>query len=376
MDIAALLALLLRRREFPLLAATLIASWGPPGRRLIGADFMPPRVGMDNAGTIDNLRYFTIAAPSTTRYSSAPLEDGGEMFASLNYSLGDGKIARQFTGSDYDGLVGYLARNETMEAIAAVIGWSNTALLQSLVERSEFQIWKVLTSGGYGKFGDNGFVEIVNGPDLSGQFIEAAEDWSDPEVNPYPVIEARIQRLVSQGFVKSGIRIVFTDQVRTILKNNPFTAVKSGKSLLVTNSDGTVQTQPISGIVDDSDIDKIFRAMGVQAPITYDERGWTTAKVQKRFFPEGNMAFIASTGRNENVRFNHDNPADVRAVLVPNIVGVVGIGRANGQSVAGRRVAVRPYTDEAAARLEGEAWTTEDPLLLEPLAVCGLFGIQ
>src|SRR6476646_8821465 len=214
MDIAALLALLLRRREFHLLAATLIASWGPPGRRLIGADFMPPRVGLENAGTIDNLRYFTIAAPSTTRYSSAPLEDGGEMFASLNYSLGDAKIARQFTGSDYDGLVRYLARNEIMEAIAAVIGWSNTALLQSLVERSEFQIWKVLTTGGYGKFGENGFVELLNGPNLSGQFIEVAEDWSDPEVNPYPTIEARIQRLVSLGYVKSGIRIVFTDQVR------------------------------------------------------------------------------------------------------------------------------------------------------------------
>ena len=372
--IAALIAYLLQTRQLQILPGNLLAQWGPPGRRFLGADFMPPRLLENNADTIDNLSYYTVAAKDGTRSSPAQLVKGGVVFGSIQYALTNSDLARQFTGNDYEGLVRYLQRRETVQAQAAVVGWTDTTLVQALVERDEFKIWARLTTGGFGRFGDNGFVEFIDGPSLSGQYVIVAGDWSDPTYNPWPDIEARIQREVNLGYEKSGIRVVFTDQIRTILKQNPHTAVKAGKSVLVTNSAGQIQTQPITGIVDDADIDAIFRAMGVQAPISYDLRGFSPGHVQKRFFPEGNMLFMGATGRTEEVRYNEDNPEDVQ--VVNDTVGFLGIGVANAQQTPGRRVEVRPFLNQKDARLEGEAWQTSDPILLEPLAVAGLSGIQ
>lgn len=376
-DLASLLDFLITNRYYPRIAGNLLSQWGPPGRRLLGADFMPPRViegiGQDNTGEMERVHFYTVSAKDKTRHSPAPKVDGGQLFGSIRYKLGDSALLVEFDAARYDALMRYLNSNQGMQAVAALEGFADTSVLQGLVEHDEFKVWEALTTGGYGRFGDNGYVELVNGPDLSGQFLEVVDDWSDPEKNPWPVIEERIQRLVNNGYEKAGIRVVLTDQVRQLLKSNPHTAIKAGKSMLVTSSSGAIQTQPISGIVDDNDIAGVFRALGVQAPVAYDLRGFTPGHVQKRFFPEGSMLFIASTGVTEEVRWNVDDPAEVQ--IVTDTVGVLGIGRANGQPGPGRQVRMRSFLDQTDARLEGEGWQATGPILMQPQAICGLHGI-
>ena len=376
-DLASLLAFLIANRYYSLISSNLLSQWGPPGRALLGAEFMPPRVmegiSQDNTGEIERVHFYTVAAKDKTRHSAAPKVDGGQFFGSIRYKLGDSALLLEFDSSRYDALMRYLNTNQGMQAVASLEGFADTGVMQGLVEHDEFKIWESLTSGGYGRFGDNGYVELVNGPDLSGQFLDVADDWTNPAINPWPTVEARIQRLVNLGYEKNGIRVVFTDQVRQILKSNPFTAIKAGKGILVTNGTGQIVTQPISGIVDDADIDNIFRNLGVQAPRSYDLRGFTPGHVQRRFYAEGGMTFVASTGVTEEVRWNVDNPADVR--IVTDIVGVLGLGRANGQPASGRQVRMRSFLDQTDARLEGEGWQATGPILMQPQAVCGLKGI-
>jgi hypothetical protein len=372
-DLASLLDYLIRNRLLSTLAGNLLSQWGPQGRRLLGPDFMPPRVVDENFGEIERLHFYTVSAKDKTRHSAAPKVDGGQMFGTIRYKLNDSGLLREFNARDYDALIRYLNNNQSMQAIAQVEGFADTAILQALVEHDEFKIWQALTTGGYQKFGDNGYVELVNGPNLAGQFLDVTDDWTNPAINPWPTIEARIQRLVNNGYDKSGIRVVFTDQVRQILKNNPHTAVKAGKSVLVTDTNGVVQTQPISGLVDDNDIANIFRSLGVQAPVAYDLRGFAPGHAQKRFYSEGCMTFVGSTGVTEEVRWNENNPSDVQ--IVTDVVGFNGIGRANGQPAPGRKVWMRQFTEQTDARLEGEGTQATGPVLLMPEAVCGLNGI-
>jgi hypothetical protein len=375
-DLASLLDFLIRNRTLVAMAGNLLAQWGPSGRRLLGPDFLPPRFLPDgeNMGEIERVHYFTVAAKDKSRHSPAPKVDGGNMFGTVRYKVGDSGLIREMTSRDYDALMRYLRQNAGMSAIGVVEGFADRAILQALVERDEFKTWQILTTGGYGRYGDNGYVELVDGPNLSGQFIDAGDDWSDPETDPYVVIAARIQRLVNLGYAKNGIRVVTTDETRTILKSNPYSALRSGKSRLVTQGDGTIITEPINGIVEDSDIDAIFRGLGVQAPTIYDLRGFTPGHVQKRFYPEGSMSFIASTGISEEVRWNQDDPEDI--TVVNDVVGFFGIGTANGQQRAGRQIEMRAFTRQTDARLEGEGWQATDGVLMIPEAVCGLNGIQ
>lgn len=375
-DLASLLDFLIRNRLLITMAGNLLAQWGPPGRRLLGPSYMPPRRMPDgeNMGEIERINYFTVAAKDKSRHSPAPKVDGGQMFGTVRWKLGDSGLLREMTARDYDAMMRYLRQNAGMSAIAVAEGFADTAILQALVEHDEFKTWQVLTTGGYKRYGDNGYVELINGPDLSGQFIDAGDDWSDPETDPYAVIEGRVQRLVNAGYSKNGIRVVTTDETRSILKSNPHSALRSGKSRLVTQTDGTIITEPISGVVDDADIDTIFRSLGVQAPQFYDLRGFTPGHVQKRFYPEGSMTLVASTGISEEVRWNEDDPADVN--VINDVVGFYGIGTANGQQAAGRRLWMRSFTEQTDARLEGEGVQTTDPILMVPEAVCGINGIQ
>ncbi len=374
-DLASLLDYLIRNRVIASMAGNLLAQWGPPGRRLLGPTFMPPRRMPDgeNIGEIERVNYYTVAAKDKSRHSPAPKVDGGQMFGTVSYKLGDSGLIREMTARDYDSLMRYLRQNAGMSAIGVAEGFADTAVLQALVERDEYKTWERLTSGGYGRFGDNGYVELVSGPALAGQFLEVTDDWTDPAINPWPTIFARLKRLTDAGYEKSGIRIVFTDQVRTILKNNPFTALKAGKNVLVTDGSGVISMTTIGDLVDDAELNAIFRANGLQEPVSYDLRGFTPGHVQKRFYPEGNMSFIASTGVSEEVRWNEDSPSDI--TVVTDVVGFLGVGTPNGQQTAGRRIWMRSFTEQTDARLEGEGVQTNDPVMMIPEAVCGLYGI-
>jgi hypothetical protein len=372
-DLLSLIAFLIKRREFQKLANNLLAYWGPPGQKLIGSNYLPPRPVDKNEDTLEDVRIRVIAAADGTRYSPSQLVDGGEMFGKIKYRLGHSDILRQITGPDYDGVVRYLNRNLPMIAAARLLGLFDSLINQSLILHDELKIWEAIQFNKLTRRGDNGYFEYEDGPDLTGHFVDVSADpWTDASVDPWEAIFAGVNKLVDLGFDRGGIRIVSTNKSLNALRRNPNTARRAGKSVLTTDGAGVVSATTLTGPVTMQDLSGIFEAEGLQAPVEYDARIQTRTG-EKRAYAEGHMTLIASTGMTEEVRFNQDNPEDV--LVVNNTLGFNGIGTPNGTSEPQRRTTVRAYTDEKAARIEGEGWQATGPVILMPQARVEFEGI-
>lgn len=373
-DIAGLVTYLENRGDFNRNANNLLSAWGPQSRPLISAQFLPPRLVQLNENTVADLRFRTVAAQDIARNAPAPLLDGGEMVGSIRYKLGDSALARQLTPADYDAVMVYLNRTMTMPAAARLLGIFDTLIVQSMTEHDELASCDAIVSGGYSRRGNNGYFEYINGPELDNHRVVMAEDWSDPTVNPWVYILARIEVLTDAGYELSGIRSILTNEVRTILKENPFTALRVGKANLVLNSDGTIRAQSIPGVITDDELDAAFTGLKVQTPLTQDLR-IATRTGQKRAFQEGALAFIASTGQTEQVIYNQDDPKAV-PLEVADTIGFTGIGKAAGQGTPGRRTATRVFANQSDARVEFEGWQCTGPVINQPQAISVATGIQ
>ncbi|HEX8177862.1 MAG TPA: hypothetical protein VF543_22425 [Pyrinomonadaceae bacterium] len=364
-ELIALVAFLIKRREFARLANNLLGAWGPKNKPLLGPRFLPPRFVDKNEDTINDVRIRTVAAADGTRYSPAQKVDGGEMFGSIKYRLGHSDILREITGPDYDAITKWLNQNLSMQAAARMIYLFNAMLVQSLAEHDELKVWEAIQFNKLTKRGDNGYFEYEEGPDLSTHFVAVPDPITDPEVDPFDYISAVVDQLIGLGFDRAGLRFVSTNRVLNAMRRNPKVATRAGKSLLTTDMDGTVKATRISGTLSMQDLSGVFEAEGLQAPIEYDRRIQTRTG-EKRAYAEGHMTVIASTGMDEEVRFNQDNPEDVR--VVNDVLGFNGIGTPNGTATPQRRTAVRAYTDQKDARIEFEGWQATGPVILVPQA--------
>jgi hypothetical protein len=372
-DLLGLVSYLLERREFQRIANNLLAQWGPRDRPLLGPRFLPPRFLDENEGTIDEVRIRTVAAKDGTRYSPAQKVGRAQMFGSIRYRLGHSDLLTEFTGSDYDALVKWLNQNLSMTAAARLLGLFNTGLVQALVEHDELKIWEAIQFNSVRLRGDNGYFQYEEGPELAEHFVDlSATPWLDPDVDPWEHIFAAVNRLVDLGFDKGGIRTVYTNRVGNALRNNPNTADRAGKSVVTTNGAGQVQAVRLTSLVSGQDLTGIFEAEGLQAPVEYDRR-ITTETGEVRAYAEGHMSLIASTGMTEEVRFNQDNPADVR--LVGDTLGFLGVGKPNGQTMPMRETFVRAYTEQKDKRVEAEGSQATGPVILMPQARVELSGI-
>jgi len=370
-DIRTLLEYLKKNGQFGNLTNNLLAQWGPQGRQMLGAQFLPPRVVENNQDTLEDVRLRTVAAVDGTRYSPAQLVDAGEMFGKISYRFGHSDLARQITGPDYDGVVSYLNRNMSMQAAGVVLGIFDAQIVQGMVEHDELAAWEAIVYNKLSRRGDNGYYSYEDGPDLTGHRVPVGGDWTDPAYDPWAEdIIPRIKFLVSLGYDRGGIRIVTSDAVIQVLADHPSTARRAYAGQPLFTGQTLAEVAPVTT---DADVAAVFRKLRVQVPITHDLRIFTKTG-QVRAYPEDHMTFIASTGRSEEVRFNVDNIEDVK--IVNDVLGFFGIGRANGQQTAGRRSAVRSFTDQKDARIELEGWQATGPVILDPQAIADLSGIE
>lgn len=373
MDLLALIMTLTRERQFQRVANNLLAQWGPKGRRLLGSDFLPPRPVDKNEDTLEDVRIRTVAAADGTRYSPAQKVDGGEMFGKIKYRLGHSDILREVTGPDFDALVKWLNRNLTPQAAARALGLFDSLIVQAMAEHDELKIWEAIQFNKLTRRGDNGYFEYEDGPDLSTHFVSLVDDWSNANTDPWEPIFAAVEKLVGLGFDRGGIRFVSTNKSLNILRRNPHTKDRAGKSVVTTDNAGAVKAVRLSGPITMTDLSGVFEAEGLRPPVEYDLRIQTRTG-EKRAYAEGHMSLIASTGINEEVRFNQDNPEDV--LLVSDVLGFNGIGVPNGSSEPGRRTAARAFTDQKDARIEYEGWQATGPVILMPQARVELAGIE
>jgi len=369
-DIKSLLEWMKQRGDFNRLTNSLLTQWGPQNRVMLSAEFLPPRLIDRNQDTLERVHFRTVAAVDGTRYSPAQLVDGGEMFGSISYRLGHSDLARQITGPDYDGIVRYVNARMPMEAAGRLIGIFDTFIIQGMVEHDELANWEAIVFNKISRRGDNAYYEYEDGPNLAGHRVAVGGDWTDPAYDPWSGdIIPRIRFLTRLGYQRAGIRIVTSDASIQTLADHPATLRRAyagpapfpGQTL-----------EEAASSVTDTDVDRVFRKLGVQAPLRHDLRVQTKTG-EKRAYPENHMTFIASTGRPEEILYNVNNVAQVR--IVNDTLGFNGIGVANGQQTPGRRSATRAFLDEKAARIELEGWQATGPVIMEPTAITDLSGI-
>jgi hypothetical protein len=372
-DLLGLISYLRERREFQRIANNLLMQWGPQNQPLLGPEFLPPRFLDENEGTIDRVRIRSSAAKDKSRYSPAPKMGRAQMFGSIRYRLGDSGKLEEFTGPDYEGIVKWLNQNLSMEAAARLLGLFRDMLVKSLVEHDELKTWEAIQTNAVTHRGDNGYFQYENGPDLTDNFMDvSAEPWTDEDSDPWEHIFTAVNTLVDLGFDKGGIRIVYTNKVANALRRNPHTATRAGKSVIVTNGSGQVTASRLTTMVSNADLTGLFEGEGLQAPREYDRRiGTETGEL--RAYAEGHMSLIASTGMNEEVRFNQDDPSDVR--VINDVLGFLGVGKPPGQPTPMRETFVRAYTEQTDKRIEAEGAQTTGPVILMPQARVEISGI-
>ena len=141
---------------------------------------------------------------------------------------------------------------------------------------------------------------------------------------------------------------------------------------MVGANNGNLQ-QIVTGAVTDENLGAIFNANGLQSPVAYDFMGAHPA-------PAKNAPSMKVTWR----LWRPQRAAKKCFITKPTLssksgvgnFGFFGIGVANGQSMPGRQVRIRPFTEEKAARIEGEAWQTSGPVITDAEAIKVLYGIQ
>jgi hypothetical protein len=348
----------------------LLTQWGPKNRRMLSTIFLPPRLVDNNQDTIDDVRFRVVAAQDGTRHSPAQIVDGGEMFSKINYRLGHSDLARQITGPDYDAINKFLRGGNFEAAIGKVVGIFSTFIIQALVEHDELANWEAIQFNKISRRGNNAYYEYEDGPDLENHRVAAGGDWSDPDYDPYVNdIIPRARLLTSLGFDIGGIRPVTTQRVMELLADHPATLRRAylgpapvpGQTL-----------EEVAVPTDQSDVARVFRKIGMQAPITHDLRIQTKTG-EKRAFAEGHMTMIASTGRVERVNYNVDDPTQVK--VVRDGLGFNGIGTPNNAQGPGRRNETRAETNRKDARIELEGWQATGPVIQEPTAIADVFDI-
>jgi hypothetical protein len=372
-SIQALLEMLRRDREFSKLLGNLLAQWGPPGKPRMSAIFLPPRLVEKNQDTIEEVNIRTVAAIDGTRHSPAQLVDAGELFGKINYRLGHSDLARQIVGPDYDGVLAWLNRGVPMEAAARVMGMFSTMILDALVDHDELANWEAIFRNEITRRGNNAYFEYEQGPDLSGHRVNASVNWTtqtvdgsgQPTNDPWASdIIPRIRFLTRLNYDRGGIRVVLTDRQLQTLAEHPATTRRAFSGSIATGQ----TIDQASSVMVESDVYSVFRKLGIsQDRIYVNDQRIQTRTGETRCTPEDEMAFIASTGRTEEVRFNVDNPSEVR--MVENTLGFSAIGVANGMSNPGRQSAQRAFENQKDARIEMEGWQASGPIILNPDAI-------
>ena len=96
MNLAALIALLIKNGDFALIAMNTIAQFGTPARRYQFAELMPERLVPRNLYRENGIRFRTIVANDGTRYSAVQKKDG-KLVSSVLVELGESDIGQDIT---------------------------------------------------------------------------------------------------------------------------------------------------------------------------------------------------------------------------------------------------------------------------------------
>jgi Phage major capsid protein E len=336
MDLVKLVNDMARDGYFTRIASDRRAQFGLPRRRYLGATILPERRVQENAYREDAIRYRTVIANDGSRYSPAQKKSSGQLVGSMLVELGNQDIAQELTGQDYDALIRFLETNASMEAVAAVINWTEVTVNRALVELMEKQRWQALVDGQVIREGDNGYREVVTYPTVAGMRVTAGGTWSDDTYDPWDEITGMADAFFDTGH--DVTRIITSRRVVSILSRNAKIAARaSGNIRVLSNSD-------VIGRTSAQDINRALGADNLPAIEQYDLR-WRDENTTGRFLPDDAMVFLSSTGQDQTVDWG-DNQR-----FLSDVLGYHALGRPVGEPRPGRVIRMWPK-DNKPPRLE------------------------
>jgi hypothetical protein len=329
------------------------AQFGTSARSYLGATVLPERLVTLNAYREDSIKYRTIVANHSTRYSP-PQKKGGALIGSFLVELGEQDIASEFSAREYDMLLEYLKNGATMDAMFSLTNWLDITINRALIELNEKDRWDCIVDAAVVRQGDNKYEETVNYSDPSGHRAAAAAAWSTDTTDIMDEIWSYVDMLATKGFTVG--RIISSRNVVSIMAGNDTIKSRAGK---ITISGGSIVAT--TGKTDLSAINGIMAEDGLP-PIELYDLQYRTQVGTARFMPNDVFIMLCTTGRDEAL-----DRGDV-IEIVPDTIGYHAIGRPAGQSGPGRVIRAEAFTNKP-PRVEAEGWQTSLPVITEPEAI-------
>lgn len=336
------------------------AQFGRTGRNYLGASLLPERLVPDNAYREESIRYRTVIANDGTRYSPTQLK-AGDLIGSFLVELGDSDIARQFDSQMYDALLRYLASNQSMEAVASITNWLDTAVNLALVEHDEKQRWQAIVDASVVRVGDNAYAETVAYSNPAGHRAAQSAAWSTDTTDIFEDIFTMADLLASKGYTVN--RMITSRTVLAKMAGN--NTVKTRTGLAVVNTSGQIQSAMGRATADA--MNGILQQDGLPPIETYDLQ-YRTQTGTSYFLKRDVFVLVASTGQDQTLDFGDSEE------LFPDTLGYLAIGRAAGQSAPGRVIRAEAKEDKP-PRIEAEGWQTSLPVIMNPEAIAVITGI-
>lgn len=346
---------------FARIATNPLAQFGRMPRRYIGAELLPERLVEENAYREDSIKYRTVIANNGTRYSPTQKKDG-DLVGSMLVELAESDIAREFSGRQYDALLRLLQRNASMDAMASLTNWLDTAVNAALIERNELMRWQAIVSAAVTLSGDNEYSETVSYSNPSGHRAAASAAWSTDATDVFADIITMADLLASKGYTVS--RIITSRTVQAIMAGN--NTVKSTVGVSVVNSSGQITSA--AGRATQEAINSALQRDGLP-PIELYDLQYRTQTGTGYFLPRTVMVLVATTGQDVDLDMGDDQR------LVMDTLGYTAVGRPAGQAAPGRVLQAYPKTDKP-PRIEAEGWQTSLPVITEPEAIAVITGIS
>lgn len=361
MDIFSLAQQLLTDGTFQRVASNPRTQFGLPGRRYIGAEILPERQVALNAYREDQIKYRSIVANASERYSPVQLK-GGSYVGSFLVELAESDIGAILTSRELDGLRRILNNGASLDAQARLINWFDVNITIPLIEWNERARWQALVEASVHLRGDNEYSEDIAYSNPTNHRAAAGGAWSNDTYDPTVDIFAMADLLASKGYPVR--RIVGSRNIVSILAGNDKMKTRSSKVVLTTGG----QITSAIGRVTVDEINTILGADGLPPIEQYDLQYRTSTGVG-RFLANNVLVFIGATGEQEQL--------DLGDVLEPidDVLGYVGVGVPAGADGPGRSTFTQSFRDKP-PRIIAEGWQTSLPVVTTPEAVAVITGIS
>lgn len=342
------------------------AQFGTPMRQYLGATLMPERTVMNNMYREEAIRFRTVIAPDSTRYSAVQRR-GADLYATFRVELGNSDIGADMNAQQYESLMRYLDSNQTMQAVTAATRWLDIRINRALLENAERQRWECMVNAQVLRIGD-GVNDLIQYADPDGHRAAPANAWSDPTTEIFEDIHTMSQVLIDKGY-RPG-RIVTSRTVVNMMARNNTVKARGGITVVDGNSIATAPGRATLGT-----INALLSDDGLPPIETYDLQ-YRTTDGTRRFLPEDCMVIVATTEREDDLDLGDANIED----LIPmeqrgTIIGYHAVGKAAGQNTPGRVINMFAYSNKP-PRVEAEGYSTHLPVIQFPEALCVIYGIQ